>query len=50
MKVNDEITTPDGYIARVLLCSGKRVTVVLLYAHVTNRVRSYRKELFDAIQ
>ena len=43
MKRNDEVITPDGYIARVLLCAGAYVTVVLIYAHVPDKYRTYTK-------
>ena len=43
MKPGDHITTPDGYRARVLLCNGRFFTVYLLYAHVANKYRTYKK-------
>ena len=33
VKIGDEILTPDGYTAVVLLCVGRWVTMVLTYTH-----------------
>jgi hypothetical protein len=46
MKRFDEVTTPDGYTALVLLCAGEYVTVWLVSANrlpSAKRYRSYKK-------
>jgi len=40
---NQQLIDPDGYTSRVILCAGNYVTVIRLYAHKVERVKTFAK-------